>query len=168
MSSIYLNKLSIEDRKSLLGELHTIQNGKCFITGEPIDLIIHKNALDVDHVIPTKMGGKDEKSNFALTFSSANRAKQASDLNLARIIHSFIKVQENLKKTEDRSPNLDDVLKLNDGAKYPLVFDATSNKVRYSFSEIDEHSIIEQDVYTDKLSGLKYFFTSLPIEYIHS
>ena len=85
MSSIYLNKLTAEDRKRLVEELHVIQNGKCFITGEPIDLAIHKNALDIDHVIPTKMGGKDEKSNFALTFSSANRAKQASDLNLSLI-----------------------------------------------------------------------------------
>jgi len=167
MSSIYLNKLTVEDRKKLVEELHVIQNGKCFITGEPIDLAIHKNALDIDHVIPTKMGGKDEKSNFALTFSSANRAKQASDLNLARIIHSFIKVQENLKKKEDRSPNLDDVLKLNEGAKYPLLFSSKDDKIRYSFSEIGEHQIIEQDIYTDKLSGLKYFFTSLPIEYIH-
>jgi hypothetical protein len=167
MSSIYLNKLSVEDRKNLVAELHTIQNGKCFITAEPIDLVIHKNALDIDHVIPTKMGGKDEKSNFALTFSSANRAKQASDLNLARIIHSFIKVQENLKKKEDRSPNLDDVLKLNEGAKYPLLFNSSGDKIKYSFSEIGEHQIIEQEIYTDKLSGLKYFFTSLPIEYIH-
>lgn len=167
MSSIYLNKLSTEDKKVLLEDLHTLQQGKCFITGDPIDLVLHKNSLDIDHVVPTKMGGKDEKSNFALTFSSANRAKQASDLNLARIIHSFIKIQEELKKTEDRSPNLDDILKLNKGAKYPLIFNSGGGRIKYSFSEIGEHAIIEQEVYTDKLSGLKYFFTSLPIEYIH-
>ena len=96
MASIYLNNLSTDERFKLINELHTIQNGKCFITGDEIDISLHKNSLDIDHVIPTKLGGKDEKSNFALTFASANRSKQASDLNLARIIHSYLKIEDNI------------------------------------------------------------------------
>ncbi|SNV32711.1 Uncharacterized protein conserved in bacteria [Chryseobacterium taklimakanense] len=166
MASVYLNKLTAEERKKLIEELHTIQNGKCFITDELIDLSLHKNSLDIDHVVPTKLGGKDEKSNFALTFSSANRSKQASDLNLARLIHSYLKIQDNIKKKEDRSPNLSDLLILNKGSKYPLNFKIKNDFIEYSLSEIGNTEIIKLPVYEDKLSKQKYFFTNIPIEYI--
>lgn len=167
MASIYLNKLSKEERRNLIEELHNIQSGKCFITQEEIDLDLHYNLLDVDHVIPTKLGGKDEKSNFAVTFSSANRSKQASDLNLARKIHAFLKVQEEIKKNEDRSPNLDDILKLNQGAAYELNFKISDKIIKYSLGELGNTSVTELPIYEDKLSKQKYFFTNLPIEYLH-
>ncbi len=167
MSSIFLNKLSTEDRNVLIKKLWDIQNGKCFITGSEIDLELHKGDLDIDHVIPSKLGGPDDPSNFALTFATANRSKQANDLNLARLLHSFGKIQEEIKKKEDRSPNLDDILKLKDGAKYNLKFRLDGQKVFYSFSKIGKPEVIEQNVYTDKLSGLRYFFAVFPIEYIH-
>lgn len=167
MASIYLNKLSKEERRSLIEELHNIQSGKCFISQEDIDLDLHYNLLDVDHVIPTKLGGKDEKSNFAVTFSSANRSKQASDLNLARKIHAFFKIQEEIKKGEDRSPNLDDILKLNQGAAYELSFKIGIDSIKYSLGELGNTSVIELPIYEDKLSKQKYFFTNLPIEYLH-
>ena len=143
MASIYLNNLSTDERFKLINELHTIQNGKCFITGDEIDISLHKNSLDIDHVIPTKLGGKDEKSNFALTFASANRSKQASDLNLARIIHSYLKIEDNIKKTEDRSPNLNDILTLNNGSTYPLNYKIKNEHIEFSLSEIGNTSIIK-------------------------
>ena len=167
MSSIYLNSLGTEERKNLIDKLWDIQNGRCFITDELIDLDLHRSDLDIDHVIPTKLGGKDDPSNFALTFSSANRSKQASDLNLARILQSFSKIQDTIKKREDRSPNLDDLLQLKGGAKHRLAFKLKGNTVKYSFASIGKNEIIEQEVYEDKLSGQKYFFALLPIEYLH-
>ena len=86
MTSQYLSKLSREERNSLIKELWTIQKGKCFISGKDIDLDLHKEQLDIDHIIPLQNNGRDSKENFALTFSSANRSKQAADLNLARVI----------------------------------------------------------------------------------
>lgn len=166
MASIYLNKLSKEDRKKLITELYHIQNGECFITGDKIDLDLHYSNLDIDHVIPTKLGGKDEKSNFALTFSAANRSKQASDLNLARKIHDYIKIQERIKNNEDRSPNLRDILLLNSGSKFNLKFRLTEKFIEYSLSDVGNTEVIKLPVYEDKLSGQKYFFTSLPNEYI--
>lgn len=167
MASIYLNKLSKEERRNLIEELHNIQSGKCFITQEEIDLDLHFNLLDIDHVVPTKLGGKDEKSNFAVTFSSANRSKQASDLNLARKIHAFLKIQEEIKKNEDRSPNLDDILKLNQGAECELRFKLGNDSIKYSLGELGNTSVVELPIYEDKLSKQKYFFTNLPIEYLH-
>jgi hypothetical protein len=166
MTSNYLNKLNSKERKELIKQLWDIQNGVCFLTEEPIDLELHHDQLDIDHVIPSKLGGKDDPSNFALTFSSANRAKQASDLKLARIIQRFIKIQENLKETEDRNPNLNDILKTKTGSKFGLKFRRENNFILYSLAQIGKTEIIKCPIYHDKLSSLEYFFTVLPIEFI--
>lgn len=166
MASNYLAKLSTIDRDKLINDLWTIQNGKCFISEDTIDRVLHKDILDIDHVIPSKMGGKDDPSNFALTFASANRSKQASDLKLARILHRFKKIQDNLKEHEDRSPNLNDILKTKQGSKYKLTFKIEDNHIFYSLAQSGNNSVVKAPIYKDKLSGLDYFFAVLPIEYV--
>jgi hypothetical protein len=166
MASNYLARLSSGDREKLINDLWIIQNGKCFISEDAIDKILHKDLLDIDHVIPSKMGGKDDPSNFALTFASANRSKQASDLKLARILHRFKKIQDNLKEHEDRSPNLNDILKTKQGSKYKLTFKIEDNHILYSLAQSGNNSVVKAPIYKDKLSGLDYFFAVLPIEYV--
>ena len=166
MASNYLAKLSTIDRDKLINDLWEIQNGKCFISEEKIDLELHKSILDVDHVIPSKLGGKDDPSNFALAFASANRSKQASDLKLARTLHRFKKIQDDFKEKEDRSPNLDDILKTKSGSKYSLKFRREDNYLLYSLAQIGNNEIIKTPIYKDKLSGLEYFFAVLPIEFV--
>lgn len=165
--SIYLSRLSHEEKDNLIQQLWNQQHGKCFITGKDIDLRLHHDQLDIDHVVPISSGAPDNPSNFALTFSDANRSKQAADLNLARIIWQFKNMSDKLQKTENRNPNLTDILKENNGAKYDLQYYINGDKVKYSFSELGNHEIHEQEIYTDKLSEEKYFFACLPIEYIH-
>lgn len=166
MASEYLNSLSVEQRQLLREELWDIQKGLCFITEQPIDLSLHKNNLDIDHIIPRKLGGKDNKSNLALTFSSANRSKQASDLKLARILYRYQKIKEELDEKEDRNPNLQDLLTKNNGSKFELIFKRESSSVKFSLSEVGKTEIIELPVYTDELSRLDYFFACLPIEFL--
>lgn len=48
----------------------------------------------------------------------------------------------------------------------PLVFDENNGNIKYSFSEMGDNKVYEERVFTDKLSGFKYFFAELPIEYL--
>lgn len=165
--SIFLSKLNQTQRDELMQRLWNIQKGVCFISGKPIDLKLHHDDLDVDHIIPLANNGKDDESNMALTFSSANRSKQAADLNLARIDWQYKTLAENLQHTENRNPNLTDVLKMNGGASQNLKYVIEGDTIKFTFSSIGKVDIVELPVYQDKLSKEKYFFTVLPIEYVH-
>lgn len=165
-NSIFLGRLNNEERKALINRLWTIQKGKCFISGKDIDLRLHENQLDIDHIIPLTNGGKDDESNLALTFSSANRSKQAADLNLARINWTFKTLCDELQHKENRNPNLTDILKMYGGASFPLKYYIENDRVKFSFSEIGQVEVIELPVYIDSLSGEKYFFALLPIQYV--
>lgn len=166
--SLYLSKLNSQEREQLIHKLWDIQGHKCFICGKDIDLDLHKNDLDIDHVVPLQAGGKDDESNLALTFSSANRSKQAKDLNLARIEWSYRKLQDKLKEEGKGLPNLADVL-MNVCGKQPinLSFKDNGTSISFTFSALGRPDIITLPVYTDQLAKERYFFCCLPIEYIN-
>jgi len=166
MLSHYLNSLNTEQSKILRQKLHDTQNGKCFICEEIIDLELHKDSLDIDHVIPLKLGGKDDPINFALTHASCNRSKQDSNLEVARVIKRFEKVKEELKD-ENRGPNLQDILTRANGAKFKLNFSRNNGSIRYSLSQSGDNKIYDLPIYRDDLSSDEYFFVQLPIEYIY-
>jgi len=164
--SIYLSRLNSDERAQLVKKLWENQGGRCFISGKEIDLDLHKGQLDIDHIVPLVNGGKDDSTNLALTFSSANRSKQAADLNVARIIWKFKDLAEETQK-ENRNPNLTDVLKQYGGSSHKLRYRIEGDSIKFSFAEIGRVDIITLPIYTDKLSNEKYFFVLLPIEYVH-
>jgi hypothetical protein len=165
-NSIYLSKLNSESRKALIRHLWEIQKGKCFITSKDIDLNLHSDNLDIDHIIPLTNGGKDDPSNFALTFSEANRSKQAADLNLARLNWQFRDICDKFQREENRNPNLTDILKRYGGSSQKLKYFIEKDYIKFSFAEIGDMDIYKVPIYTDKLSGEQYFFALLPIQYI--
>lgn len=164
--SIYLSKLTPQQHDELIKRLWECQKGKCYISGKDIDLDIHKNAIDIDHIIPLTNGGKDDESNMALTFSVANRSKQAADLNLARINWTYKTLAEDLQNSENRNPNLNDVLKKFDGACHNLHFVIKGDRIRFSYAELGNLDIVELPIYEDKKGGVRYFFALLPIQYL--
>lgn len=161
MASLYLNGLSGEQYEQLKRTLLAAQNGFCFLCEQPIDMAIQ--AVDVDHVEPVSVGGKDDPANFALAHASCNRSKQASDLRVARVLARFARIRERCAEV-GQGPNLSDVLEAYGGAKQPLSFRIEGSGVRYS---LDDHRIYETPLLTDELSHLQYFFAKLPIAFLH-
>jgi hypothetical protein len=166
MASLFLQRLSREQRGELEAKLHRIQNGRCFICDKEIDLELHKGAIDIDHVVPLAIGGKDDDGNFALTHASCNRSKQAANLEVARILQRFTVLKEDLK-CQNRSPNLDDVLSKHIvGERVPLNFRLADNCIEYSLDAAGDATIHTATVYKDEKSGFRYFFAKLPIQYL--
>lgn len=110
MNSKFLHSLPKEEYNNLKKELLKNQEGKCFICGDIIDIDLQ--STDIDHIIPLALGGKDKRSNFAITHRTCNRQKQDQNLEVARIIARYEKIKKNVFETENRSPNLLDILKI--------------------------------------------------------
>jgi len=165
MGSLYLSKLSQAELSSLKERLLDTQNGKCFICEDTLDLMVHQS--QIDHIIPTSVGGKDDITNMAITHSSCNESKQDSDLRVSRVLARFCKIRDACFE-ENRGVNLNDILLSYGGSKYQLHIASHDNdsSVRFSFSESGDNSVRVAEVYTDDLSGFKYFFYLFPIEYL--
>ena len=132
MASLYLSKRTPDERHTLIRKLHATQGGRCFICEKPIDLKLHADTLDIDHVEPLKLGGKDGEDNFAITHASCNRSKQASDLRVARVLARFERIRARCAD-ENRGVNLADVLAEYGGGKHELSFDVTGDEARLTF-----------------------------------
>jgi hypothetical protein len=151
----------------LVLRIHESQGGNCFICEKAIDRALHWDAIDIDHIVPTKVGGKDDPSNFAVTHSTCNRSKQASNLELARILHRFTAIKDQTIADKNRNPNLDDILRIHHGSKYDMPIQLFSDHLRFSLPELGHNDIKCVQTYVDDLSGFRYAFVKLPIEYVY-
>ena len=165
MSSLFLSRLKPGERQALIPKLHATQGGNCFICEQVIDLVIHQDTLDIDHVVPLNDRGKDDPVNFALTHASCNRSKQASNLEVARVLHRFWRLKEKLA-ADNRSPNLGDLLEREAGSSHLLGFKLSEDQITYSLSELGDNELRSVPVYRDELSGFKFFFAKFPIQYL--
>lgn len=160
-----LRSIHGKEREKLIEQLWQTQNGRCFISEKAIDLAVHKNDLDIDHIIPTRDNGPDNVSNWALTFEHYNRSKQAADLRVARVLCRFEQIKEGV--TDTRGVNLSHVLENYGGAKHRLgvAFDGQDH-IKLSLSAVGKTDVLRLPVWLDKLSGMRSAFAMLPIEYI--
>jgi hypothetical protein len=164
MSSLYLSRLTKDDRKELEQQLWEQQSGKCFISEKHIDLALDE--VDIDHIVPTRDNGKDDPTNFALTLAHYNRSKQAADLRVARVLWRFEDIQAKAD-SDDRGANLNDVLKTYGGATGTLRTKIDSTLVTFIAPGSNGGEKVAAALHTDKLSGMRYFFGLLPIEAIY-
>ena len=108
--SSYLAGLDAEKRSQLERRLLARQSGRCFICDDPIDLMLHKGQLEIDHIDPLAEEGLDAENNFALTHASCNRSKGAANLQIARRLAEFERLQVQAQAAGKRGANLGDVL----------------------------------------------------------
>jgi hypothetical protein len=165
--SPYLASLDADDRKVLEQRLFDRQVGRCFICDDPIDLVLHDGQLDIDHIIPRADNGPDEENNFALTHASCNRQKGASDLRVARRIAEFDKLQRAAIDRGERGANLGHVLQKHNGGTTTLRLKRFPDAVEFTLSAVGKNEIRRVPLYRDPLSNMEYFFTVLPLEYLH-
>ena len=166
-NSLYLAGLAIDEMQELRCRLHIRQSGVCYICEKPIDLEIHDGHLDIDHIEPITAKGADAENNFALTHQSCNRSKGASDLRVAKILSKLRDLQGEAKKRGERGANLEHILNIQGGANANLRLTIRGSRVEFSFPEIDDNDIRSAPLHHDQLSGVDYFFTVVPLEYIH-
>ncbi len=164
MSSLYLSRLSKDDRIVLEQQLWAQQSGKCFISEKVIDLKLDE--VDIDHIIPTRDNGPDNPTNFALTLRHYNRSKLAADLRVARVLARFEKIKATAD-SDDRGANLNDVLREFGGASSTLRAKLEGDTITYVIQGANGEDKITAPVYKDKLSGMRYFFSLLPIEKVY-
>ena len=162
-----LAALSGEEHIALERRLLDRQSGKCFICDEQIDLFVHKDQLDIDHIEPLAQKGKDEENNFALTHASCNRSKGASNLQVARRMAEFQKLQTKAQHDGERGANLGHLLVNHEGAQFELRVKRDSNSVQYAFGDMGDNHIRTVPVYRDRLSETEYFFGVFPLAYLH-
>jgi hypothetical protein len=167
MASRYLDGLSAEERESLKQTLWSQQKGNCFICGDPIDLTLHQGSLDIDHVEPLSTGGHDEPSNFALAHASCNRSKRAANLQVARALARFDRIQEECLQQTGKGANLGHVLTSFSGARFPARLRCEGQTVELSFPELGDNAVRTLPILCDQLSGFRSFFSEIPIEYLH-
>ncbi len=162
-NSKFLEALTGDEYKELSKKLWIIQNHRCFICEEKIDLDVQ--TTNIDHIHPLVTGGKDEESNFGITHEHCNKSKKDSDLIVARKIaklEKIIKEAENMKE----APSLKHVLDSNGGAKYNFKYKIEDGKLIYSFDELGDTTIRKSEIFVDELSKEQTAYISIPIEYL--
>ena len=166
-NSRFVSNLNSDQLNALREKLYGIQAGKCYICHGMVDLKLHEDHLELDHIRPLRDGGPDQENNLALTHASCNRNKGASDLRVARCLEEIKVLQRSAQERGDRGANLGDVLSKYGGAKEVLRLQQVNGSVAFSFSGSGQNEIVSSPLYKDKLSGLDYFFCLAPLEYIH-
>src|SRR5579859_4574955 len=165
MGSLYLNRLTHTEYQELIHTLYETQHGNCFICEQPIDYILHADSIDIDHITPLNVGGKDDPINFAVTHASCNRSKQASNLRVARLLARFQKIQQEAS-SQLGHPNLADILQAHGVPHFELPIHTKHQIVSYSFPDLGSNVVLTTPLYCDRLSNMSYFFAVVPIAYL--
>ena len=75
----YLSSLSEAQRQALENRFWEAQGHNCFICEKEIGMVLHKNSLDLDHIEPISVGGKDGE--VAVSYNAEDRELDKDMLN---------------------------------------------------------------------------------------
>ena len=87
-------------------------------------------------------------------------------MRVARVLASF-EILAHSTSEENRAANLGDVLEKYGGSKFELSVAVVGEVLKTSFPELANNTIREFPIDYDPLSGFRYTFLNLPIEYLH-
>lgn len=163
-NSKYLDSLTKKEYYELSHKLWDIQNHKCFICEQDIDIDL--NNTNIDHIRPLANNGKDELSNMAITHEHCNKSKQDADLIVAKKIAKLEKIMQEAENNGETA-SLKHVLKKVNGSKYNFKYKIEKDELVYSFDEVGDVEIKKTKIYTDFLSREKTTFIEVPIEYLY-
>lgn len=163
-NSKYLDSLSSEEYRSLTKKLWEIQNHKCFICGEEIDLDL--TPTNIDHIKPIVNGGKDDESNFALAHENCNKSKQDADLEVARALAKLSRITKGAEEKHE-TPSLKHVLAANNGSMYNFNYKIEDGRLLYTFSQTGDDRIRSSEIFVDRLSGETTVFIEVPLQYLY-
>ena len=163
-NSKYLDGLSSEAYKDLSERLLSIQNHKCYICNEEIDLDL--NITNIDHIRPLVNGGKDDETNFAITHESCNKSKQDADLEVARALAQLDKIMKSAEEKKE-TPSLKHVLARFGGSQCRFSYKIDGSDLVYAFSGIQDEKIRRTEIFSDRLSGEQTAFIQVPIQYLY-
>ena len=163
-NSKYLDSLSADAYKDLSERLLSIQNHKCYICNEEIDLDL--NNTNIDHIKPLVNGGKDDETNFAITHESCNKSKQDADLRIARALAQLAKIMKSAEEKKE-TPSLKHVLSAYGGSIFDFSYKVDGNDLVYAFSSAGDETIRRTEIFEDRLSGEKTAFIQVPIQYLY-
>lgn len=157
MGSLFLSRQTPDERHALISRLHNAQSGKCFICEEKVDLVVHKNAIDSRRQRrPEQLFAHPRELQPLKTgFELGSRAYPVPILAAKKALEE-----------ENRSSNLGDLLTDSGGGNHKLGFKIEGNTVTYSFAELGDNTLCTVPVYEDELSGFRYFFARMPIQYL--
>ena len=100
--------------------------------------------------------------------TSSAIGESSSDLNIARILARFSKIELMANsETAGRGANLGHVLLAYGGAKQSLRLAIEKDSVRFSIPTADGSPIVTLPLWFDPLSSMKYCFARLPITHLH-
>ena len=102
-----------------------------------------------------------------MTHSECNQNKGASDLRVARSMAVFRKLQKQAVADGKRGADLGLVLDKYGGAKFAIRLQESSGQIKFTLSDVGDHTIQHVPLYRDSQSGMSYFFSVFPLEYIH-
>jgi hypothetical protein len=165
--SQFLSGLKDTELRALKQRLFERQSRKCFICDEVLDLVVHADQMDVDHVEPLAEGGSDTENNLALVHSQCNKQKSASDLRVARRMAEFERLQEQARQQGSRGANLGHILARYGGGSALTRMKIDAETISFAFPAAQDISLKAVPIYKDQLSGMEYCFALVPMEHLH-